>query len=44
MFEQVCKPNSVLRVLEAAIIHLDQPLPTGSSDLPGGRNNFPAHF
>src|ERR1044072_1166566 len=37
--EQVCKPNSVLRLLEVAIIHLVQPLPTGSSDLPGGVAN-----
>ena len=36
--EQVCKPNSVLRLLEVAIIHLVQPLPAGSSDLPGGRS------
>jgi len=36
--EQVYKPNSVLRIIEAAIIHLVQPLPAGSSDLPGGRS------
>jgi hypothetical protein len=37
--EQVYKPNSVLRSeTEAAIIHLVQPLPAGSSDLPGGRS------
>jgi len=36
--EQVCKPNSVLRSIEVAIIHLVQPLPAGSSDLPGGRS------
>jgi hypothetical protein len=36
--EQVCKPNSVLRLIEVAIIHLVQPLPAGSSDLPGGRS------
>jgi len=37
--EQVCKPNSVLRFeIEVAIIHLVQPLPAGSSDLPGGRS------
>jgi len=36
--EQVCKPNSVLRIIEVAIIHLVQPLPAGSSDLPGGRS------
>ena len=36
--EQVYKPNSVLRLLEVAIIHLVQPLPAGSSDLPGGRS------
>jgi hypothetical protein len=37
--EQVYKPNSVLRSeIEAAIIHLVQPLPAGSSDLPGGRS------
>ena len=37
--EQVCKPNSVLRFqTEVAIIHLVQPLPAGSSDLPGGRS------
>jgi hypothetical protein len=35
--EQVCKPNSVSRLVGMAIIHLVQPLPTGSSDLPGGR-------
>ena len=38
--EQVCKPNSVLRFPEAAIIHLAQPSPVGSSDLPGGRSMF----
>ena len=38
--EQVCKPNSVLRLIEAAIIHLVQPLPAGSSDLPGGRSGW----
>ena len=38
--EQVCKPNSVLQpVAEVAIIHLAQPLPAGSSDLPGGRSS-----
>ena len=37
--EQVCKPNSVLQAEpEVAIIHLAQPLPAGSSDLPGGRS------
>ena len=36
--EQVYKPNSVLRLIEVAIIHLVQPLPAGSSDLPGGRS------
>ena len=36
--EQVYKPNSVLRSIEVAIIHLVQPLPAGSSDLPGGRS------
>src|SRR5688500_10207596 len=38
--EQVCKPNSVLRLIEVAIIHLVQPLPAGSSDLPGGRSHL----
>src|SRR5689334_6506107 len=44
--EQVYKPNSVLQSpgslpryeTEVAIIHLAQPLPAGSSDLPGGRS------
>lgn len=46
--EQVYKPNSVPRLRsqigdlksqsEVAIIHLAQPLPAGSSDLPGGRS------
>src|SRR5262245_25675 len=37
--EQVYKPNSVLQPrVEAVIIHLVQPLPAGSSDLPGGRS------
>ena len=37
MSEQVYKPNSVSRRIGTAIIHLAQSLPTGSSDLPGGR-------
>jgi len=39
VWEQVCKPNSVLRSrseIEAAIIPLAQPLPAESSDLPEG--------
>jgi len=37
--EQVYKPNSVSRCFRVgmATIHLVQPLPVGSSDLPGGR-------
>jgi hypothetical protein len=34
--EQVCKPNSVSRLIGMTIIPLAQPLPVGSSDLPGG--------
>ena len=33
--ERACKPNLVLRLSRAAIIHLGRSLPNGSSDLPG---------